>query len=62
MTIHEYEDKKSKLQSSEAHPSVKEEALLKLEEKFRGNYLARNKAMEQFLESQADLDDLKGGM
>lgn len=58
MTINEYEDKKSKIQSSDAHPSIKEKALLELEEKFQGSYLARNNAMKQFLESQADLDDI----
>jgi hypothetical protein len=60
MTINEYEDKKSKIQSSDAHPSIKEKALLELEEKFRGNYLARNTAMKQFLESRPDLDDIMG--
>jgi hypothetical protein len=60
VTINEYEDKKSKIQSSDAHPSIKEKALLELEYKFKRSYVSRNTAMKQFLESRSDIDDIGG--
>ena len=58
MTLQEYENKKSNIQSSDAHPSIKEKALEELEIKFRGDYLTQKIALEMFEDSKADIDDI----